>query len=156
MTVGEDRLDYDGNPSFSLLNTKIFLNSVIYDAYTGARYGTVDVKDFYLNNPMNRYQYMKIAQQYFTDEIRSEYDIDKLVHNGYLFVEIRKGMYGLNEFGITTFSRIINNLVSAGYYLVKHTPSFCTYKTRNLIFTLAIDDFGVKYSNMGNIHHLLK
>ena len=51
MTVGGDKLEYDGNPSsptISLLNTKIFFNSVISDAHKGAKFATVDIKNHYL------------------------------------------------------------------------------------------------------------
>ena len=95
-----DQLYYDGKPRSSavfLLDTKIFINSVISDAHKGLRYGTVDIKYVYLKNLMDRFQYMKFTQKYFIDEIRSEYNIDKLVHNGRVFVENRKGMYGLKK-----------------------------------------------------------
>ena len=46
MMVGGDKLDYEGEPSspvFSLLNTNIFLNSVISDARKGARFASADI-----------------------------------------------------------------------------------------------------------------
>ena len=55
MTVGGDRLDYEDSPSypaFSLLDTKIMLNSIISDAHKGALYRTADIKNDYLNNHM--------------------------------------------------------------------------------------------------------
>ena len=75
LTVGGDELDYEENarsPAVSLLDTKILINSVIYDAEKGARYCTVDIKKFYLNNPMKTYRYMKISIHLFTDEILQE------------------------------------------------------------------------------------
>ena len=47
MIVGGDRMEYEGDPSspvVSLLNTKLFLNSVISDAYKGVRFATTDIK----------------------------------------------------------------------------------------------------------------
>ena len=98
LAVGGDHLDYDDNPSspvVSLLDLKLSLNSVTYYVHTGAIYGTADIKYFYLNNLMEKCQYMKIISHYFIDEIRAEYNTDALNHNGYVFEEIRKGMYGL-------------------------------------------------------------
>ena len=51
LTVGGDRLDYFGDsssPAASLLETKILLNSVILDAKDGARFMTLDIKDYFL------------------------------------------------------------------------------------------------------------
>ena len=48
MTVGGNKLKYDGNPSsltVFLLNAKIFLNSVILNAKKGARFSTSDIKN---------------------------------------------------------------------------------------------------------------
>ena len=104
---------------------------------------------------MNNYQYMKISQQYFIDEIRSEYDIEKLVHNGYIFMEIRKGMYGLKKAGIIDFNRLVEILALAGYHLIKHINRLWKHKTRNIMFTLVVDDFGIKYSNIEDMQHRL-
>ena len=54
MTVGGNKLEYEGGPSLptvSLLNTKIFFNSVISGAHTGARFCTADVKFIIYNHP---------------------------------------------------------------------------------------------------------
>ena len=51
MTVGGDKLECDGNPrspAVSLLNTKVFFNSVISDAHKGGKLATVDIKNHYL------------------------------------------------------------------------------------------------------------
>ena len=78
MTVSGDILECNGNPSspaVSLLNTKIFFNSIISDAYKGAKFATADIKNHYLQSPMKNHQYMRIPLKYFTQEIRDEYDI---------------------------------------------------------------------------------
>ena len=63
LTVGGEKLTYNGDPSsleISLLDLKIHLNSVISDARKVDRYLTADIIDYYLNNPMVNYQYMRI------------------------------------------------------------------------------------------------
>ena len=57
MTVGGDKLEYDGDPSYpavSFLNTKIFLNSVISDTHKGARFSSTDIKNYYLQSSMKK------------------------------------------------------------------------------------------------------
>ena len=69
MKVGGGKLEYDGDPSspaVSMLNTKIFLDSVILDAHGGIWFATADIKNRYLQSPMTNYQYMHIPLKYFT------------------------------------------------------------------------------------------
>ena len=59
--VRGDRINYKGNvtdPSAALSTAKLLLNSVLSD--TSAKSVTVDLKDFYLGTPMDRYEYIKI------------------------------------------------------------------------------------------------
>ena len=108
--MGGDKLYYDGEPSssfISLLNTKIFLNSVISDADKGATFSIADIKNHCLQNIMEMYQYMKIPLKYLTRNFCNEYDIHNLAHNGYINIEIRKGMHGLKEVDILAFNYIV-------------------------------------------------
>ena len=59
--MGGDRIEYDGNlstPTAGIATVKIHLNSTI--STPGARYSTIDIKDFYLGTPMSEYKYMRI------------------------------------------------------------------------------------------------
>ena len=99
LTVGGDKLTYDGNPSspaISLLDLKIHLNSVISDACKGDRYLTADIINYYLNNPMENYQYRRIHLKDIPNEVVVEYSLLPISDSsGYVYVEIRKRMYGL-------------------------------------------------------------
>ena len=158
MTAGGDKLIYDGDPSspaVSLLNTKIFFNSVISDAHKGARFSSADIKNHYLQSPMKKFQYMRIPLKYFTDEIRQEYNIMDIADNGYVYIEIRKGMYGLKEAGILAFNYVIENLAPHGYYRVHYTPGLWKHRTRKTTFILCVDDFGIKHHSEDDLDHLL-
>ena len=52
---------------------------------------------------------MIISLKYFTQEIRNEYNIEDITDNGYICVEIRKGVYGLNVAGILEFNHVVHN-----------------------------------------------
>jgi hypothetical protein len=59
LTVGGDRLDYPGavsTPTAKLTTAKCLLNSTISTPDT--RFMVADIKDFYLNTPMERYEYV--------------------------------------------------------------------------------------------------
>ena len=59
----------------------------------------IDIKDFYLNNPMKRAEYMRIPVNQIPKKIMDMYDLWPLVHNSAVYVEINKGMYGLPQAG---------------------------------------------------------
>eukprot|EP00804_Cyclotella_cryptica_P012525 CCRYP_017709-RA/>CCRYP_017709-RA protein AED:0.38 eAED:0.38 QI:0/0/0/1/1/1/2/0/312 len=72
-----------------MLTTKILLNSVI--STKGARFMTIDIKDFYLNTPMVRPEYMRLKLSDIPDHIIKLYKLDKLVTtDGYVYVLIQK------------------------------------------------------------------
>ncbi len=63
LTVGGDRLNVPRDcrtPTIDMVTVKLHLNSVI--STKGARYCTIDLKDFYLMTPMTcpEYMHMKI------------------------------------------------------------------------------------------------
>ena len=130
---------------------------ILADADRGAQYCTADIKDFYLNNDLEIFQYMRIHHSYFTDELRQEYNIDALTApDGYVYCEIRKGMYGLKEAGSIAHENLIKNLAPAGYAPMKYTPGLWKHKSRPTTFTLAVDDFGIKYFCQEDLQHLLR
>jgi hypothetical protein len=58
-TVKGDKVDcpFDvATKTAAITTVKILLNSVI--STDGAKFMTIDIKDFYLNTPMERYEYM--------------------------------------------------------------------------------------------------
>jgi hypothetical protein len=63
-----------------------------------ARFMTGDLKDVYLNMPMDEYEYMRIPVSIIPEStIMTEYKLTPLVHHGHVYVEIRKGMYSLHQ-----------------------------------------------------------
>lgn len=158
LTVGGNRLEYHADPSapaVGMLDTKIHLNSVISDVKKGTRYYVADIENYYFNNDLLHFQYMCIHSKYFTHEFRQEYDIDELTNrDGYVYYEIRKGMYGLKEVGCVAFQNLVENL-SFGYEPMQCTPGLWRYKTRRTTFILAVDDFWIKSFNEADHDHPL-
>jgi hypothetical protein len=95
LTIGGDVLDYFGStasPAASLIETKLILNSTISDSHLGARFCTIDIKDFFLQTIMNDAEYLRIHSKYFLDDIHQRYNIDKIIANdGYLYCKVKKG-----------------------------------------------------------------
>ena len=69
-TVGGNLVDYPGvvyTPSADLTTVKLLLNSAISTKH--ARFANIDIKDFYLNTPMDRYEYMWVPIKFIPDDI---------------------------------------------------------------------------------------
>jgi hypothetical protein len=70
-------------------------------------------------------------------------------------VEISKGIYGLPQAGILAFNQLKTHLATHDYAPCTHTPGLWTHSTRDIMFSLVVDDFGIKYTNRDNAIHLL-
>ena len=82
--------------------------------------------------------------KFITAKIMNEYNTNNISSNGYVYLEICKGMYGLKEAGIIAYQRLVKSLASHGYHPCTHTPGLWKHVTRKIMFTLAVDDFGIK------------
>jgi hypothetical protein len=63
------------------------------------------------------------------------------VHNGYLYVDVRKGMYGLPQAGVLANVLLEKRLAKHGNSPVPHTHGLWTIKWRPIKFSLVVDDF---------------
>jgi hypothetical protein len=130
------------------------INSIV--STLGARYMTLDIKNFYLNMPMVRYEYVPIKTDDIPNKIIVEYNLrDKISNDGYIYVEIQKAMYGLLQAGILAQELLEQQLNEYGYSQNKAVPGLWTHKTRPISFTLVINDFGVKYVGREHAMHLI-
>jgi hypothetical protein len=160
LTVGGDKLRYDddaGSPAASLLETKLIVNSTISDASKGARFACADLKDFFLASPMEKPEFMKIKYKYLPADIRTKYQLDTLVSpDGYVYVKIKKGMYGLKQAAILAYQNLVKLLAPHGYSPCPNTPGLWRHSTRPTKFCLCVDDFGIKYFSRADATHLFQ
>jgi hypothetical protein len=90
ITIGGDRITYLDEVSTKtadLATAKILLNSTI--STPDARWMTVDIKDFYLNTPMSKFEYMKVPITLFPPDIIAHYLLEKIAHKGFVYCEIQ-------------------------------------------------------------------
>jgi hypothetical protein len=83
------------------------------------------------------------------------YKLAPISHNGYVYVRIEKGMYGLPQAGRLANDRLVKFLAPHGYRPVPITPGLWEHETRPTKFTLVVDDFGIKYCAETDAQHLL-
>jgi hypothetical protein len=67
-----------------------------------------------------------------------------------VYIENRKGMYGLKQAGLLANQTLQTRLAPFGYYPARHTPGLWLHKTRPIAISLVVDDFAVK--NVGKQH----
>jgi hypothetical protein len=156
MTYGGDRTDYIGDVSTAAIDAtavKVHLNSII--STPGARHLTIDIKNFYLGTPLERFEYMRIAMKDIPASVITHYDLHALEHDGHVMVEIRKGIYGLPQAGLLAKQLLDQRLLVDGYYPAPNTPGLYLHTSRPISFTLWVDDFSIKYIKQEDAHHLL-
>ena len=156
VTVGGNRINYPGDcgtPTVDMVTVKLHLNSVI--STKGARYCTIDLKDFYLMTPMTRPEYMRMKLKDLPTEFVKLYRLtDKVDTNGYIHIKIQKGMYGLPQAGILAQELLEKRLNKHGYRQSPITPGLWRHDFRPISFTLCVDDFGIKYVGREHAEHL--
>jgi hypothetical protein len=146
LTVGGNRLDYSGDVATStadITTFKILVSSTL--STKDATMMIMDIKNYYLSTPLPRFEYMKMLLSRFPEEIIQKYTLNALAVDGWVYIEIRKGMYGLKQAGLLASKLLQTRMAPFGYYPARHTPGLWLHKTRPISFTLIVDDLTVKY-----------
>jgi hypothetical protein len=141
ITMGGNLVNYPddcGTPTADLLTVKLLFNNII--STPNCKFMTIDIKDFYLMTPMDRYEYFRMKLEVFPPDIIEEYGLrDKVNTNGNVFCEVRRGMYGLPQAGIIAQDLLTKQLNKAGYYQSKITPGYWRHNWQPISFTLVVD-----------------
>ena len=116
---------------------------------------TLDIKDFYLGTPLDTLEYMWVPVQHLPPSTIQTHNLGNLIDKGRILVEIHKGIYGLCQAGLLAQRRLIAHLAEHGYHQAPNTLCFFKHKTRRITFGLVVDDFGVKYHDEQDVHHLI-
>jgi hypothetical protein len=98
LTVGGDRLDYSGEVATStadITTFKILINSTL--STEQAEMMMMDIKNYYLGTPLPRYEYMRLPLSIIPDEVSQKYNLADKAVEGWVYLEIRKGMHGLKQ-----------------------------------------------------------
>jgi hypothetical protein len=157
LTVGGDQIEYPGDKSTrtaGLTTAKKIVNSVI--STLGAKFLVIDIKIFYLNTPLGRFEFMVINLSSLPQETIDKYDLIELAQDGKVYIEIQKGMYGLPQAGIIANKLLQHNLAKDGCRTTQHTHGLWKNDTRPISFSLVVDDFGVKYVVHEHAEHLME
>jgi hypothetical protein len=81
-----------------MVSSKLLWNSTI--SMKGACFAGTDIKNMYLDTPLDWYEYMKMPLSLVLQDIIKHYGLLNKAINGDVYMEIHKGMYGLLQAGI--------------------------------------------------------
>jgi hypothetical protein len=119
ITMGGYRLDCNGETATStadITTFKILINSILSTKYV--KMMMMDIKNYYLGTPLATYEYMRLPISILPDEIIEKYHLTNLAVDGWVYLEIRKGMYGLKQAGI-----LANQLIQKSLNLLDTTQN---------------------------------
>ncbi len=159
ITAGGNLINYPGELSTwtaDLTTSKLMWNSVL--STTGANYMCLYIKNSYLTAPLDRFEYMKMPINLFPEWIGKQYKLMKYVLNvlnGFIYLEMRRAVWGLPQAGILANKLLRRCLLPHGYYECNNTPGLWKHETRPISFTLVVDNFGVKYVGKEHVDHLI-
>jgi hypothetical protein len=115
LTVGGDRLDYSGDVATStadITTFKILMNSTL--STEDASMMMMDIKNYYICTPLPQFEYIKVLLSRFPEEIIQKYNHNALSIDGWVYIEIRKGMYGLKQGGLLANQLLETHLATFG------------------------------------------
>ena len=98
---------------------------------------------------------MKIPLALFPEWIKIQYNLNTHARDGFVFLEIRRVVWGLPQAGILANKLLWKRLKPHGYYKCGNTPGLWRHATRPVTFSLVVNDFGVKYVGKEHADHLI-
>ncbi len=122
----------------------------------GARFAGADIKNMYLETPLDCFEYMRMPISLIPTDIIDHYQLNNKVLKDYVYMKIRKGMYGRPQTGILANKLLRKCLATHGYFEQPHTPGLFSHnhKSHPICFNLAVDNFGIKYIGKDTLQHL--
>ena len=104
-----------------------------------------DIADFYLNSPLppDEREYIRVMWNQLPEEIIKDYDLAQYKEQGYVYIEVLVGLYGLVYAGLLAFNQL-SDLVAQHDYHSTHTSPCIFRSTRseeNTTFAVCVDNF---------------
>ncbi len=121
ITEGGKIINYQFEPTTrttDLTASKIMWNSVVSTPV--AKYSCADMKNFFLFTPLDRYEYMTMPIALIPEEFIKFYNVTGKVKNGYVYMEIQCGMYGVQQSRILANKLLKERLEKHGYRELPH------------------------------------
>jgi hypothetical protein len=98
---------------------------------------------------------MRLQLKPILNKIIHQYSLKVLVNEqGWVYVKIQMGMYGLTQASILANKLLIQQLNAKGYYHCQHTPGLWRHVWHDISFCFMVDGFGIKSASCNHVLHL--
>ena len=98
-----------------------------------------------LHTPMKTPEYMKVHLKYFPKNIIQQYALNELTHNGYIYIKIKKGMYGLKQASVLVYQNLTKLLIYGGYQHIILAVIILEDETSSTIIFVLSDHLSILY-----------
>ena len=88
---------------------------------------------------------MRLALNVLPEEIILQYNLRDIAEDGYVYLKILKGMYGILQAGMLANNHLTKHFSTYRYIPTAHATDLWRQQIRQNCFTLVVDNFGVKY-----------
>ena len=131
------------------LSIEPFKPLVLYSFFFGIKY-------YFLNNPIFRFEYIKILLLWFPQDIIDQYNIMNLVDkDSFVYVDIHNGVYSPKQEACIDVASLVKLLNTHGYCPLFSNSEIWCHETLPTKFSLCMDYLGIKYTNPARDHHLV-
>ena len=130
LTIGQDHLHYSHDASTStadITTIKLILNSTI--STPNAQFLTISIKNYYLGTPLDQYEYIHCPISIIMNDIDAKYNLNDLAgKDRWVYMEIKKGIYGLKQARKLAYKLLTLLLDPYGYHPCQFTSDLLQYK----------------------------
>jgi hypothetical protein len=114
----------------------------------------MDLKNFYLNTPLDQPEYVHIKLANIPLEFIDKYKLNDIARDSWIYFEMRLGMYGLTQACILANKLLQDHLTDFDYYKAATTPGLWCHKWCPFMFALIVDNFATQYIGDAHLDHL--
>ena len=99
---------------------------------------------------------MRILFDILPQDIIIQYNLKSIVaEDGFVCIEVHSSICGLPQVERLAYNDLVAHLAPYNYAPVKHTLGLWVHKSNSILFTLVVDDFGIKYSSKIQLQYLI-
>ncbi len=157
LTIGRNCINYPGNIGMKttyMMLVKLMLNSVV--STMKAKFICMDISNFYMNKPLDRYKYLKLKLTDIPQEVINKYDlISKATSNRHVYVKVCKGMYSLPQAELLSQKLLKECLNKHGHFQNNIIPGWWKHQRKTIKFTLVVNNFEGHYIGEEHARHLV-
>ena len=132
---------------------KLYWNLVL--STPGEKYCTGDISNMYLMSLLPEAEYVYFRYDLIPPSIIEYYNLDEYVVDGYVYACINCAWYVLKKGEKIAHDNLVAHLQKHGYICTSTTDSLLKHTTYDISVTLVVDNFGIKYTDKADVHHLI-